>query len=183
MVAEWRRHNRGAMAPMKIFLSVANGANVFFHDDFPSWHANIERGALPPLPASRALASDPDFSFCRPARLPIMIKSPRQFRGTVSSHGETASLSFATGSLLYTRTHAWLNDCYTRTRGNLWWKRLRAHDLGCTGVPVHCRPKVSYQVSGKCIQQAWKGRWNGVSRFRERDCAIVAGQETFNLRY
>lgn len=77
MVAEWRRHNRGAMAPMKIFLSVANGANVFFHDDFPSWHANIERGALPPLPASRALAFDPDFSFCRPARLPIMIKSPR----------------------------------------------------------------------------------------------------------
>lgn len=155
MVAEWRRHNRGAMAPMKIFLSVAaNGATVFSTMTFHRGTRISKEGPSSPLlPSclSCARQSDPDFSFCRPARLPIMIKSPRQFRGTVSGHGETASLSFATGSP--SRTHVWPNDCYTRTRGNLWWKRLRAHDLGCTGVPVHCRQKVSRQ-SEACLVSA-----------------------------
>lgn len=60
MVAEWRRHNRGAMAPMKIFLSVAaNGATVFSTMTFHRGTRISKEGPSLPSspPASRALAS------------------------------------------------------------------------------------------------------------------------------
>ena len=49
------------------------------------------RKRVPRVAGARALARLTQiFLFARSARLPIMIKSPRQFRGTVSGHGETA---------------------------------------------------------------------------------------------
>lgn len=53
----WTRCNGAEMK-----FSFRSGRISSVHDDFLSWHANIEREF--PVAGARALASDPDFSFC-----------------------------------------------------------------------------------------------------------------------